>query len=185
MTLEEGRQMIKAANVLLLPNWDIADALIFNSVSNNLGLQDPNKKEFLGTTFSNDQAALVMWSLRRGSRAILSQPDDSGLIGNFIVRRVANTSHIQAAHMNVDYYQFVFATAKKGEGEMFELQRKYDVVVDAYNKEVKKRIELENKLLGRSTKPRMTYPCPPIEPMKSTPLIEIPDTPPKTRVLLC
>ena len=77
MTPEEGRQMIKAANVLLLPNWDIADALIFNSVSNNLELQDPNKKEFLGTTFSNDQATLVMWSLRRGSMAISSQLDDS------------------------------------------------------------------------------------------------------------
>ena len=50
-------------------------------------------------------------------------------------------------------------------------------MVDAYNKEVKRRIELENKLLGRSKKPRITYPYPPIEPMKSTPLIEIPDTP--------
>ena len=49
--------------------------------------------------------------------------------------------------------------------------------MDAYNKEVKKRIELENKLLGRSTRPRIMYPCPPVEPMKSTPLIEIPDTP--------
>ena len=72
ITPDEGRQMIKAASVLLLPNWDIADALIFNSVSNHLELQDPNKKEFLGTAFSNDQVALVMWSLRRGSRAILS-----------------------------------------------------------------------------------------------------------------
>ena len=60
--------MVKATNILLLLNWDIADALIFNSVSNNLGLQDPNKKDFLGNTFSNDQATLVMWSLRRGSR---------------------------------------------------------------------------------------------------------------------
>ena len=72
ITPEEGRHMVKAANVLLLPNWDIVDALIFNSVSNDLELQDPNKKEFLGTAFSNDQAALVMWSLRRGSRAISS-----------------------------------------------------------------------------------------------------------------
>ena len=44
ITPEEGRKMIKAASVLLLPNWDIVDALIFNSVSNNLGLQDPNRK---------------------------------------------------------------------------------------------------------------------------------------------
>ena len=60
---------------------------------------------------------------------------------------------------------------------MFELQSKYEAVVDAYNKEVKRRIELENKLLRKSTKPKITYPCPPVEPFKSTPLIEIVDTP--------
>ena len=38
ITPKEGRQMVKAANVLLLPNWDIADALIFNSILNNLEL---------------------------------------------------------------------------------------------------------------------------------------------------
>ena len=54
ITPEEGRQMVKAANILLFPNWDIVDALIFNSMSNNLGLQDPNNKEFLGIAFSND-----------------------------------------------------------------------------------------------------------------------------------
>lgn len=177
ITPEEGRQMIKAANVLLLPNWDIADALIFNSVSNNLGLQDPNKKEFLGTAFSNDQVALVMWSLRRGTRAISSQLDESRITGNIIVRRVADTSHVQAAHMNVDYSRFALATAEKEEREMVELQSKYEAVVEAYNKEVKRRMELENKLLGRSTKPRITYPRPPCEPFKSTPLVEIPDTP--------
>ena len=38
ITPEEGRQMVKATNVLLLPNWDIVDALIFKFVSNNLEL---------------------------------------------------------------------------------------------------------------------------------------------------
>ena len=38
ITPEEGRKMVKASNILLLPNWDITDTLIFNSVSNNLGL---------------------------------------------------------------------------------------------------------------------------------------------------
>ena len=46
--------MVKASNIFLLPNWDIADALIFNSISNKLDLQDQNKKEFQGTTFSED-----------------------------------------------------------------------------------------------------------------------------------
>lgn len=50
----------------------------------------------------------------------------------------------------------------------------------AYNKEVQKRIELENKLMGhqgQSRNPRITYPHPSVEPFKSNPLNEIPDTP--------
>ena len=72
ITPEEGKKMVKASNILLFPNWDIVDALIFNSISNNLGLQDPNKKEFIGNPFNDDQATLVMWSLRRGSRVVSS-----------------------------------------------------------------------------------------------------------------
>ena len=60
---------------------------------------------------------------------------------------------------------------------MMELQNKYETVLEAYNKELKKRIELEDKLMRKSTRPRITYPHPPMEPFKSTPLIEIPDTP--------
>jgi len=44
--------MVKASNILLLPNWDIVDALIFNSISNKLDLQDPSKKQFIGTAVS-------------------------------------------------------------------------------------------------------------------------------------
>ena len=98
-------------------------------------------------------------------------------MGNIIVRRVANTSHVQAAHMNVGTSHFVLATAEREEKEMFELQSKDEAIVEAYNKEVRKRIELENKVLGRSSRPRITYPHPPVEPFKSTPLIEIPNTP--------
>lgn len=46
--------MVKASNILLLPNWDIANALIFNSISNKVDPKDINKKDFIGTSFSED-----------------------------------------------------------------------------------------------------------------------------------
>ena len=95
--------MVRASNILLLPNWDIANALIFSSVLNKLTLQDQNKKDFQGTAFIEDHAALVSWSLRRGSRAALSKPDESRLMGDIIVMRVVDTSHVEETHINVDY----------------------------------------------------------------------------------
>ena len=169
--------MVKKSKFLLLPNWDIVDALVFNSISNKLDLQNKDKKEFQGTAFNEDQVALVIWSLTKGSQATSSQPNDSRLMGNIIVIRVVDTTHVQAAHMNVGKSHFVPATAEKEQKAMFELQSKYERILEAYNKEVQKRIELENEVMGRSSKPRTTYPCPPVEPFKSTPLIQIPNTP--------
>ena len=79
--------------------------------------------------------------------------------------------------MGVGTSQFVLAIADKEEKAMFELQSKYEIVLESYNKEVRKRIEIANKVLRRSSRPRITYPLPPVKPFKSTPLIEIPDTP--------
>ena len=53
---------MKASNILLLPNWDIVDVLVSNSISNKLNLQDQSKKDFQGTAFNEDQVALVSWS---------------------------------------------------------------------------------------------------------------------------
>lgn len=98
-------------------------------------------------------------------------------MGNVIIRRVDDTSHVQAAHINVEHSQFVLATAEREEKGMIELQNKYKEVVEAYNKEVKRRIELEGKLKEKLTRARIAYPPrPPVEPFKSTPIIEILDT---------
>ena len=57
-------------------------------------------------------------------------------MGNIIVRRVNDTSHVQAVHMNVGTSHFVLATTEREEKAMFELQRKYEAILEAYNKEV-------------------------------------------------
>ena len=94
------------------------------------------------------------------------------------MRRVVDTSNVQVAHWNVDSSKFLLATAEKEEHAMMELQNKYEIILEAYNKEVKRRIELEYKLKMNLTRPRIAYPPrPPIESFKSTPIIEIPDTP--------
>ena len=69
----------------------------------------------------------------------MTQPDEFGLQGSIIVRRVDDVSHVQVAHMCVDQSQFTLATAEKEEQKMLELQSKYERVVEAYNQEVKRR----------------------------------------------
>lgn len=68
MTPEEGIQMIKASRVLLLPNWDIDNAMGFNSFIDKISVEDMGKKEMKGAKFSEDNVALVIFSMRKGSR---------------------------------------------------------------------------------------------------------------------
>ena len=79
--------------------------------------------------------------------------------------------------MGVGTSQFVLATTEKEEKIMLALQIKYESILEAYNKEVQKRIEFETKVMGRFTKSRITYPSPLGKPFKFTPLIEMLDTP--------
>ena len=77
-------------------------------------------------------------------------------MGKIIVRRVEDSTHVQVAHMNVGTSHFVLDTTEKEEKAMFELQSKYETILEAYNKEVQKRVELENKVIGGSSTPRIT-----------------------------
>lgn len=58
ITPEQGRKLIADAGVLILPEWDIADALIFDVVRKET-------KPLEGITFNNGHATLVIWSLKR------------------------------------------------------------------------------------------------------------------------
>ena len=148
LTPEEVREMVRVSGVLFLLNWDIEDALIFNYVSNKLATLDQNKKEISGTKFSTDQVDLVIWSIRKESRTMSLQLVSTRLIGNLIVKRVEDTISIEVAHLNVGTSQLTLATVEKDENKRLELQAKYERVLEAYNKEVQKRIELENKVMG-------------------------------------
>lgn len=58
ITPEQGREMVAKDGVLILPEWDIADALVLEAVRKET-------KPMEGVTFSKDNVALVMWSLKR------------------------------------------------------------------------------------------------------------------------
>lgn len=97
LTHEEGRRMIKSSGVLLFPNWNITDAMNFNTVTKKLHAVEKVQKGLRGDNFSEDHATLVILSLRRGSRASFSQSDDTRLVGNLIVKRVEDTPNDEAA----------------------------------------------------------------------------------------
>ena len=113
--------MIKSSRVLLLPNWDIVDAMVSNSVTKRLTANDKEKKEMKGAKFSEDHAAIVIWSIRKGSKTISSQPNDTSLIGNLIVKRVEETTSEEAPELGVGSANFTLATTLRYKRKRLEL----------------------------------------------------------------
>lgn len=58
ITPEQERDMVAQAGVLILPEWDIADASVLEAVRKVT-------KPMEGIAFSKDNATLIMWSLKR------------------------------------------------------------------------------------------------------------------------
>ena len=136
LTPEEGIQMIKVSRVSLLPNWDIADAIVFNFVTKKLNREEKGKKEMKGAKFSEDHATLVIWLMRKGSRIVSSQPDDTSLIDRLVIKRVEETTTEEAAELGVGSANFTLATTQRDKRERLELQDRYEKVLAAYNKQV-------------------------------------------------
>lgn len=73
--------MTAKVNVLILPEWDIADALILEVVRKET-------KPLEGVTFNKDDDALVMWYLKRDETKRKKDAPESNYLGGMIVKRV-------------------------------------------------------------------------------------------------
>ena len=60
LTPKEGRKMIKSSGVLLLPNSDIDDAMVLNSITKRLNVDEKVEKELKDAKFRRDHAKLVI-----------------------------------------------------------------------------------------------------------------------------
>ena len=68
ITPEGGRILLKEVGILIFPEWDIANAIIFDSVRREGQAKFKTEEEVQtahkGVKFSEDHKALVLWSLQ-------------------------------------------------------------------------------------------------------------------------
>lgn len=69
-------------------------------------------------------------------------------MGNIILKSVEYTTSVEATYLGVGVSNLTLATIERDYKERLSLQERYEKVMEAYNKEFQKRIELENKVMG-------------------------------------
>ena len=112
--------MVKSSGILLLPNWNIENALVFNSILGKLNIEDQGNKEIKGVKFSEGHSTLVIWFMRKGSGASSSHLDDTGFIGNLIVKRVEDTPNEEAIELYVGTNNLTLAIALREKKDRLE-----------------------------------------------------------------
>lgn len=141
ITPEKGREMISKAGVLILPEWDIANALVLEVVGKET-------KPMEGVTFSRDDVALVKWSLKKDENKRSKDVSDSSLLGGMIVKSVQDTRVVEATTTVLETAKFNIAVAEKEAKEKANLQLKLKTILKAYN-EAKKGVANTDNIISR------------------------------------
>lgn len=141
ITPKVGREMVSKTGVLLLPEWDIVDPLVLEAVRKGT-------KPMEGVTFNKDNAALVMWSLKRDQSRKRKDTSESSFLGGMIEKRVQDIGVVEATSIVLEMTKFSVAMAEKEAKERVDLQVKLEIILKAYN-EAKKEVANRDSIIAR------------------------------------
>ena len=101
VTPRRGKILLKEAGILIFSEWDIANAIIFDSVRRKGQAKFKTEEEVQtahkGVKFSEDHKALVLWSMQDKKDTQAQETTDKA--GSLMVYRVGETSSVEAALM--------------------------------------------------------------------------------------
>ena len=167
--------------------------MVFDSVRKQKDVQFRTTEEVLqahrGIKFSDDHQALVMWSIEKRSNARIQEVSTAEYTGALTVYRPEEVCSKDIFGMASEVMKFGGIVSGQGKDKFMQLNARFKEFLKAYEDRGMQIQSLEKKLaqmervlgkrkIGETSRPRIAYPPrPPVEPFKSTPIVEVPDTP--------
>ena len=142
-----------------------------------------------GVKFSDDHQALVMWFIEKRNNTRIQEVSTAKYTGALTVYRPGEVDIKDVFGMATKMLKFGGIVSGQEEDKFVQLNTRFEEVLKAYEDRGMQIQSLENQAaqmekvlgkrkMGESSKHRIAYPPrPPVEPFKSTPIIEILDTP--------
>lgn len=144
ITADEGKKIISQAGDFILPEWDIADAVTFDAIWKSK--EEEARLALRGSDFLDDYATLAIWALEQGPRKPDINDLNPNLRGSLVIKRVADTSSVEATKLNVDVAKLAHESAKKEALERDDLMKKFDKLFNDYNASQKRCVELRTRV---------------------------------------
>ena len=127
---------MKQSGVLLLPKWDIVNAIVFDLVRKQKDVQFRTTEEVLqdhrGVKFSDDHQALVMWSMEKRSNAKIQEISTTGYTGALTMYRPEEVGSKDIFGMASEMLKFGSAVSSKEEDRFMQLNARFEEVLKAY-----------------------------------------------------
>lgn len=181
VTSEGGRQLLKDSGILILPEWDIANAMIFDIVRKEKDTQFKTKEEVLqehkGFKYSDDHQELVIWSIEKRAKTRLQEVSDAERRNSLMVYREEEVDSEKVSRMTKEMVDFGVIVVAKDKNKLLELNAKFEEILKAYEERGNRIHQLESQVaqmdqqlgkrkVGESNWSKISYPCPPVEPFK-------------------
>jgi len=126
---DQGRQMIRDSGVLLLPEWDIASAIVLDTVRRQdkhiFSTEEEAEAALTSAKFNPKWETLAIWALARNTNKPLVAEPDRDFKGGLIIKRVSENLAEEASDQVVE-------VAKFSKVPTSTLQKKYDDVLKEY-----------------------------------------------------
>ena len=138
------------AGVLLLPEWDIADAVAFNAIIQSKHPMQGSEEEVNATlqdsTFSEEYETLAIWALAPQGRKPNVADLSPNLRGGLIIKRVSETSTTEATSLTLNVAKLAQKIAERDEAEKKSLMEKYNTMIGEYSRIQKRNVELQSEV---------------------------------------
>ena len=141
---------MKQSGVLLLPEWDIVNAIVFDSVRKQKDVQFRTIEEVLqahrGVKFSEDHQALVMWSIEKRGNARIQEVSTTEYTGALTVYRPEEVGSKDIFGMYSKMLKFGGFVSGQEEDRFMQLNAQFEEVLKVYEDRGVQIQSLENKV---------------------------------------
>ena len=126
---------MKDLGILILPKWDIANTMIFDTMRKKKDTLFKIEEEVLhahkGLKYSDDHQALVIWSIEKRDKTSIQEILDVEHIGSLMVYRVEEVVSEKVSRMTKEMVDFGVVVAKD-KNKFLELNAKFEELLKSY-----------------------------------------------------
>lgn len=151
-----GRQLLKDLGVLIVPESEIANVIIFDAMrkekETKFSTKEEVKESHKGVKYRNDHKALVIWCIQIRDKARIIEVLDVVHMGSLVEYKVREVDSEQVSKMSKEMADFGVEVVAKDKNKFLELNANFEKFLVAYEERGRRINEMEKVITNLQKK---------------------------------